>query len=233
MSVLLLRLAAPLQAWGSDSLFRARHTCLAPSKSGIVGLLAGAQGRPRDADISDLAALRFGSRTDQPGRVLRDYHTSHVPGEKNTSLSERYYLEDAVFVVGLEGKRDQLEECVQALRTPKFPLFLGRRSCPPAAPLVVGVEESSLEEALTGCAWQAADWFQRASARDGYAATLELETDRAPGTAAVNDQPVSFSKVQRRFTTRFVSRSTCVLCEPQKLAHDPFSALEGGADVSG
>lgn len=232
MSVLLLRLAAPLQAWGNDSLFRARHTRLAPSKSAVVGLVAGAQGRPRDADISDLAALRFGSRTDQPGRILREYHTARVPGDKNTSLSERYYLEDAVFVVGLEGKRDQLEECARALRAPAFPLFLGRRSCPPAAPLVIGIVESSLEEALASCAWQASAWFQRASERDGYSAALEVETDRAPGTAPVNDQPVSFSKVQRRFTTRHVKRSNRVLCEPQKLAHDPFTALEGGADVS-
>ena len=44
MATLLLRLAAPLQAWGSDSKFETRKTDREPTKSGVVGLLAAALG---------------------------------------------------------------------------------------------------------------------------------------------------------------------------------------------
>ena len=40
MATLLLRLAAPLQAWGADSKFETRKTAREPTKSGVIGLLA-------------------------------------------------------------------------------------------------------------------------------------------------------------------------------------------------
>ena len=58
MSTLLLRLAAPLQAWGINSKFDIRKTEREPSKSGVVGLLAAALGRRRDESLDDLAALK-------------------------------------------------------------------------------------------------------------------------------------------------------------------------------
>jgi CRISPR system Cascade subunit CasD len=39
MAVLLLRLAGPMQAWGTQSRFVNRDTELEPSKSGVIGLL--------------------------------------------------------------------------------------------------------------------------------------------------------------------------------------------------
>lgn len=91
MSVLLLRLAGPLQAWGSAARFARRTTESAPTKSGVIGLLAAAQGRPREADLSDLAALRFGVRIDQPGTRVRDFQTAHhqVTG-RAMPVSERF-----------------------------------------------------------------------------------------------------------------------------------------------
>ena len=38
-------------------------------------MLAAALGLPRDADLSALAALRFGVRVDRAGDLLYDYHT--------------------------------------------------------------------------------------------------------------------------------------------------------------
>ena len=125
MATLLLRLAGPLQAWGIDSKFDIRRTGLEPSKSGVVGLLAAALGIGRDdlTALEPLCALRMGVRADQEGQLLRDFHTvwgyKHsagnrmiiydketgrpVPAEKNTYVTNRYYLCDAVFLVGLEG----------------------------------------------------------------------------------------------------------------------------------
>ena len=103
MSTLLLRLAAPLQAWGSDSRFETRRTGREPTKSGIIGLLAASLGRSRVDPIDDLCRLQFGVRVDQEGRLLRDFHTAHQ-GEKTAYVTERHYLCDAVFLVCLESE---------------------------------------------------------------------------------------------------------------------------------
>ena len=76
MSVLLLRLAGPMQSWGVQSRFSVRDTGLEPSKSGVVGLLCAAFGRPREAPLTDLTALRLGVRVDREGRMAKDYHTT-------------------------------------------------------------------------------------------------------------------------------------------------------------
>ncbi|MEV7779498.1 type I-E CRISPR-associated protein Cas5/CasD [Kitasatospora sp. NPDC088351] len=72
-SVLLARLAAPLQSWGSGSRFDRRDTQLHPTKSGCIGMIAAALGLGYTADIGHLAALRFGVRADRPGTPVHDY----------------------------------------------------------------------------------------------------------------------------------------------------------------
>lgn len=64
MATLLLRLAAPLQSWGSDSKFETRKTDREPTKSGVVGLLAAALGLRRDdtEGLARLNGLRFAVR---------------------------------------------------------------------------------------------------------------------------------------------------------------------------
>ena len=58
MTALLLRLAGPLQAWGAKSRFTVRATELAPTKSGVIGMLAAAVGRTRTAPIQELHPRR-------------------------------------------------------------------------------------------------------------------------------------------------------------------------------
>ena len=70
MTVLLLNFSAPLQAWGASSRFNYRDTRREPTKSGIIGLLAAAQGRSRSADLADLAGLTIGVRIDQAGQIF-------------------------------------------------------------------------------------------------------------------------------------------------------------------
>lgn len=154
---LVLRLAGPLQSWGSRSQFNRRETDGEPTKSGVVGLLAAAQGRRREDPIEDLLHLQLGVRTDQPGSLLRDYHTvsdyrdrplpsakvnakglqvATSPG-KRTHITHRYYLQDAVFVVAVGGPEGVLATIADAVRRPAFPLALGRRACVPTQPLLL------------------------------------------------------------------------------------------------
>lgn len=72
MATLLLRLAAPLQAWGADSKFETRKTGREPTKSGVIGLLAAALGLRRDESeaLTRLTGLRFGVRVEREGQLL-------------------------------------------------------------------------------------------------------------------------------------------------------------------
>ena len=211
MSTLLIRLAAPLQSWGTDSKFEERRsTQREPSKSGVVGLLAAALGRRRCDSIDDLAALNFGVRIDQPGRLLHDYHTAR--SGKSTYVTNRYYLADAVFLVGLEGEETLLRELHAALQSPAFPLFLGRRSCPPEGRVSLGVRDLPLEKALREELWQASKWYQekirwqRIRAKTGpsqpHYLTIVADTSKA-GALRRRDLPVTFDQQHRQFAYRY------------------------------
>ncbi|MFI7125842.1 type I-E CRISPR-associated protein Cas5/CasD [Nonomuraea sp. NPDC050153] len=231
MSVLLLQLAGPLQSWGSTSRFSRRSTEAAPTKSGVVGLLASALGRERTEDLSDLAAMRFGVRVDQPGTLLRDFHTAHhfTTGEA-APVSERFYLADAVFVAGVEGDGALIDELRQALQTPVFLPYLGRRSCPPSRPVYLGVrEEPSLLEALNQERWHAARWYQRRR-RNEHQVELEILIEAEIGDGPVDnlrDQPVSFNPLHRQYRLRGVHRPprARVANPAARPVHDPIAAL--------
>ncbi len=210
MSVLLLQLAGPLQAWGDSSRFTRRETRREPTKSGVVGLLASALGRSREADLSDLAALEFAVRVDQPGTILRDFQTERPLKGDPMPLTHRYYLADAKFLVALGGDRNFLCEIDRALERPCWPLYLGRRSCPPDLPLSRGVrdEYADVREALTHEPWVASPWYQKTHASEGVADELDVVCDAREGELAEYqpDYPLSFAATGRVYADRPVCR---------------------------
>jgi CRISPR system Cascade subunit CasD len=203
MPTLLLRLDGPLQAWGSSSMFEQRATGLHPTKSGITGLLAAALGRPREADILDLAALRCAVRVDQPGEVLSDFQTVGIDGWYSASgkvtvgrpkLSRRQYLADAIFTAALAGEDHALiDACAAALVHPVHGLFLGRKSCPPAAPIYITTSDQEPDAALAALPYQGR---LRAPAR------LRVISEDPDGPHLTADQPVSFRPGSRTYTGR-------------------------------
>jgi CRISPR system Cascade subunit CasD len=235
MSVLALRLAGPLQSWGAASRFTRRTTESAPTKSGVIGLLASAAGIERgdDARLAPLAALRFGVRIDQPGTRIRDFHTAHhaVTGA-SMPLSERFYLADAVFVAAVEGDHCLLNGLREALRSPAYPPFLGRRSCPPSGPVDLDLyEDGRLEDVLATVPWQASAWYRR---RNRPPQSLPVLRETAEGESArdadtLRDQPVSFDAAHRRHALRTVVSDQVPLPVAAGGSryddHDPFDAL--------
>ena len=207
MPTLLLRLAGPMQSWGTTSRFDERDTQLEPSKSGVLGLVCAALGRDRSEAIDDLAALRMGVRVDREGVLMRDYQTatgvmiaSGKADLSRTVVSPRYYLADAAFLVGLEGPDGQLLESIQqALRAPVWPLSLGRKSFPPSQSVWFpdGLRECGLDIALR----QAPAIAQQQREHVGQGIRLMLE--HASEGAVRLDQPVA-PFTQRRFGPRFV-----------------------------
>ncbi len=203
MATLLMRLQGPMQSWGTTSRFDERDTQLEPSKSGVIGLLCAALGRDRAEPIDDLAALRMGVRIDREGVPMRDYQTATgvmaATGKvdlNRTVVSPRFYLADAVFLVGLEGDRPLLEMIDEALWRPVWPLALGRKSFVPSKPVPLpdGVSSLPLHEALT----------TRPKLCGGTEVSVHrlLMEDEAEGAIRL-DQPVAPFAI-RRFGPRFV-----------------------------
>nr|WP_152890781.1 type I-E CRISPR-associated protein Cas5/CasD [Streptomyces adustus] len=230
-----MRLAGPLQSWGASSRFTRRTTESAPTKSGVIGLLAAAAGIERSDDnaLAPLAAMRFGVRIDQPGTRIRDFHTAHhaVSG-KSMPLTERFYLADAVFVAALEGEHTLLAQSYAALQNPVYAPFLGRRSCPPAEQLELGLyEDARLENVLAQVPWQASAWYRRQHRHQAPQALTVLREAAASEHASANtlrDQPLSFTAAHRRHALRTVVTTTVPLpgVAAGAPAHDPFDALE-------
>lgn len=232
MDTLLLQLAGPLQSWGVQAKFDNRTSSKAPTKSGVIGMIAAAQGRRRNEKISDLAeGLRFGVRTDQPGRAQVDYQTAQG---KSAYVTYRHYLADAIFLVGFEGKRELLEEVKKALENPYYPLFLGRRSCPPVGKLVLEIaQDMSLEEALSTYPWLGRSNRYRPRKEVSCECTFEV-TKEAQDSAQVYlpMQPLSFSQEDRRYAPLGLRRELVILKLEQTepiTSHDPMGVLGGEA----
>lgn len=213
MPTLLLRLAAPLQSWGANSKFEIRTTEKMPTKSGVVGMLAAALGLGRDADLSALNALKFGVRADRKREDITDFHMAH--SEKSSYVTYRHYLSDAVFLAGLEGEESFLRELETALQNPRFPLFLGRRSCPPTLPLVVGIRGTPLETTLS----------KEAPLGEKHENMLrvQMETDD-PAAGLMKDMPMSFDPGRRIYGYRRV-KEFFVECIQNETEHDAMGEL--------
>ncbi|MEV0982361.1 type I-E CRISPR-associated protein Cas5/CasD [Streptomyces sp. NPDC049915] len=236
MSVLTLRLAGPLQSWGASARFTRRTTESAPTKSGVIGMLAAAAGIERgdDEKVKPLAGLRFGVRIDQPGTRVRDFQTAHhgVTG-KSMPLSERFYLADAVFVAALEGDHRLLAELHAALRAPVYAPFLGRRSCPPSLPVELNLRaHGGLQDALGEEPWQASPWYRkqyRGRSDVELSVLREADVEEQNTADTLRDQPLSFAAEHRRHALRTHVTYSVRIPNPsarQLPRHDPFDALD-------
>lgn len=164
---LVFRLAGPMAAFGDIAVGERRGIWDVPSKSAVMGLLAAALGLRRNETEAQRAldeGLGFAARIDAPGRPLRDYHTAQAPkarrgatwrtrrdeladrDELNTVLSERIYRLELSATIGLwrkSGTGPSLVALAEALRSPHFAPYIGRKACPlgrPPQPALVGAD---------------------------------------------------------------------------------------------
>ena len=223
MMATLLRFAAPLQAWGIDSKFETRNTEREPSKSGVIGLLAAALGykRTEPEKLEELNALRFGVRVDQEWKLLRDFHTARSDPAKAPYVTNRYYLSDAVFLVALEGEESLLKKLEYALAHPVYPLYLGRRSCPPTVPLCLGFRADTLCDAL-----QKEPLLTKKNPHGQLQMRFVVDAQEdSPNSAVVRDLPVSFDSRCRKHGYRTCTEYHLTINTGES-EHDPFTELE-------
>lgn len=158
---LVFQLYAPIASWGEEAVGEIRHTAAIPTRSALLGLLAAALGIARDEEERlalfnqhyHLAIRPLSSREGW----LRDYHTVSVPRENKkyryatrrdelllapeevgTIVTQREYRCEGYWHIAISatpGAPYTLEVLQDALLTPHYPLYLGRKSCPLALPL--------------------------------------------------------------------------------------------------
>ncbi|MEU3340436.1 CRISPR-associated protein Cas5 [Streptomyces sp. NPDC006668] len=143
-----------------------------------------------------------------PKKIATDPHSGVlVSGElaRSALITERWYLADATFLVGLQHDDAALLQSVAlALEHPQRLLWLGRKSCPPSGTLALRTVPGDLDTAFRnyqllpgpngtiGPACKPWAWLQ----------TLPSQ----PGATPVQDQPVSFDALQPEHTTRWEVR---------------------------
>ena len=143
-----------------------------PTKSAVVGILTSALGGQRSNRelIAEVASnLRMASYHLTPlrrGSLLEDYQTVGCRGkmdteeddapftaiigkngkrERNGIITRRYYLTDETFFVILSGPSEKIDRYWEAIRYPRYPLFLGTACCLPSERIDVGVFDSEKE----------------------------------------------------------------------------------------
>lgn len=160
MGFLVFRLYGPMASWGEIAVGEVRHSCTYPSKSAIVGIVAASLGIKRDDEEENCylaESLKQAVKVLNSGRILKDFHTTQAPDSAGkfryrtrrdeivigkerlgTVLSSREYRTDSHVVVAFKivtSGKWKLETLRDSLLKPKFNLYLGRKSCPLAAPL--------------------------------------------------------------------------------------------------
>jgi CRISPR system Cascade subunit CasD len=227
---MILRLAGPLQSWGEHSAFSERDTLRFPTRSGITGLLAAAQGIRRGESLDALTQLALTVRVDRPGTLLQDFHTAggglprarsvptadggRRPEGKSTVVTRRWYLSDAVFTVAVDGPDTLVEDFAAAIRAPRWQPYLGRRSCPPDQPMFLKLTSGDPARELR----ERVPLPTRRTSRAG-AVRVEIITEMPTpegGITEVSDVPESFGRHERRYQARTVYSSTIAV--PARLA---------------
>ncbi|MGW3118487.1 type I-E CRISPR-associated protein Cas5/CasD [Streptomyces sp. NPDC001107] len=122
-----------------------------------------------------------------------------VSGEvrRHALITERWYLADAAFLVGLEHPDAALLDRIgHALEHPKRLLWLGRKACPPSGDLALGIVRGTLREAFETHALLPDDSCYEAEPPAPVTAVRPwawIESPRPlPGIGALSDQPVRF-----------------------------------------
>ena len=222
---MVLRLAGPLQSWGEHSTFTDRDTLRYPTRSGVIGMFAAAQGLRRGDSLERYAPLSFTVRVDRPGVHLTDFHTvggglsrertvptaagGHRPEGTATMVTRRVYLSDAVFTVAVEGPHALIGQIAAALQRPHWQPYLGRRSCPPDPPLLLNAETDT----------PVADLYHRVPlprrrtiGQDHVTVDMITETPGPGGMLTeVADIPAVFGRYDRQYRSRAIYRHTAQL----------------------
>ncbi len=153
MKYLVLRLESYLMSFGEGDYWDVRGTGAFPTKSAILGILSACMGLDwaDEKNMEEIVrigeSLTLSAREDCKCMIQRDYHTIldtlKADGKLNENAVQSYrnYLMDGSFSVLLTFTQNEIHEKVRdSLLNPSWPIFLGRKACPPTLPIYWGEE---------------------------------------------------------------------------------------------
>ncbi len=217
---LVFTLDAAMAAMGELAGHERRGTWTWPGRSAVLGLCAAAMGIRRDGDFTPLDGLGMAVAMFDTGTALRDFHTAvSIPssvvkrpqsraealridnGRSNSTITLRDYRVGVLYGVALWG--DGLAHVQAALRRPAFTLYLGRKSCPLAAPL--NPRLLSAPDAATALArgQELPPW------RSGARAALLATEEDLPATRHETRHDRPTDRIAWHFAPRTVRMVTC------------------------
>lgn len=140
-SFLVFALEGPMAAFGKIAVGEQRGLWDAPSKSGVLGLVAGCLGLTRDQEEPLLeldSSLGFAVRVDRAGFVMRDFHTAQTPSEasRNARRKKGLLLETRRDDLACENPKDELKTVIsdRSYRLePRFTIALWNKTEAPFA----------------------------------------------------------------------------------------------------
>jgi len=133
-----------LSAYGLQTFDVHRKANHFPTRSAIIGLLAAALGIPRKDQLAlyELSeGVSIAVQVNQAGEKMVDYHTvqnfrSPMGKIQNgTKPTYREYWCDSEHTFAISANDELIEQLAVAVKSPKFTLFQGRKSCPLTRPL--------------------------------------------------------------------------------------------------
>jgi len=166
--ILRLRLEGPMVAFGAVAVDALRPVQDWPAGSFICGLLANALGWRREERerLNRLQGrIRYAALLKRPGKPLDDFQTALLNGRdfgwttrgqpekrkggadthKNPHILRKGYRSDVSVAVAVSlhpsDEEPSLKAVAKAVMAPARPLFLGRKSCIPEAPIFGGVSD--------------------------------------------------------------------------------------------
>ncbi|KGQ70071.1 CRISPR-associated protein Cas5 [Chelonobacter oris] len=115
-------------------------------------------------------------------------------------LTYRYYLQDMAFAVALEVPHQQIELLVEAMKSPVWDLYLGRKCCVPTEFIYQGVFESS-QQVFTH-----AEQFNLNRKKNRYAKFKVIQGNQPDlgEVLALNDVPLNFGE-SKHYRDRFIT----------------------------
>lgn len=190
-----LRLAGPLQSWAKPAVTgNYVNTSQIPTVTALQGLIAGGLGFTRGNWPKWINHIDFVIRQERQPNIVDDFQTigsrederrfrhrlalvqgmnsrsanppTHKPGVAATTIAQRTYLADSEFIVQLtlEGRTEEIDN---AISSPVFVNYLGRKAFTPSFPYYLGVGDSdglaripTVQESLSPTSVKRANVFQ-------------------------------------------------------------------------
>jgi len=162
--IVYFRLEGPLQSWGTAGILDEHPTCDFPTLSGVLGLIGCALGmREDDPFMENLRSQTvMAARANKTGEIGTDFQTvqavqgrfmradGKLKAQSYTKVKHKAYLNDASFTVAITAEPNVVAKIAEAINTPKWIIYLGRKGCVPSTPIFARTTESfaSLQEAL-------------------------------------------------------------------------------------